>query len=59
MSKLACASKLGDLLARLPLNQPDQWKEIESTAQQLADDLRVKDGQTKMPALRSLYIAET
>lgn len=45
MSKLACASKLGDLLARLPLNQPDQWKEIESTAQQLADDLRVKDAE--------------
>ncbi|KAK7693611.1 hypothetical protein QCA50_003180 [Cerrena zonata] len=37
------ASKLGDLLAQLPLNQPDQWKEIESTAQTLANDLRVKD----------------
>ena len=38
------SSKLGDLLARLPLNQADQWDEIEATAQALANDLRVKDG---------------
>ena len=38
------SSKLGDLLARLPLNQADQWDEIEATAQSLANDLRVKDG---------------
>lgn len=40
------ASKLGDLLAQLPLNEPDQWKEIESTAQSLANDLRSKDGES-------------
>jgi hypothetical protein len=37
------SSRLGDLLARLPLNQPDQWDEIEATAQSLANDLRIKD----------------
>lgn len=37
------SSKLGDLLARLPLNQPNQWDEIEATAQALANDLRVRD----------------
>ena len=32
---LASASKLGDLLAQLPLNPPNQWPEIEHTAQSL------------------------
>ncbi|GBE82337.1 hypothetical protein BKA93DRAFT_760564 [Sparassis latifolia] len=41
--KSAYASELGDLLAQLPLNQSNQWTEIEATAQHLADDLRVKD----------------
>lgn len=41
---LASASKLGDLLAQLPLNPPDQWPQIELTAQHLANDLRSKDG---------------
>ncbi|KZT68996.1 hypothetical protein DAEQUDRAFT_727172 [Daedalea quercina L-15889] len=44
-SKKAAASKLGDLLARLPLNQPEQWNDIETTARGLADELRVKDVQ--------------
>ena len=39
------SSKLGDLLASLPLNQPNQWDEIEATAQSLANDLRVRDGE--------------
>ena len=39
------SSKLGDLFASLPVNdQPQQWAEIESTAQSLANDLRVRDG---------------
>lgn len=41
---LASASKLGDLLAQLPLNPPDQWPQIELTAKSLANDLRSKDG---------------
>ncbi|KAI0361987.1 hypothetical protein OH77DRAFT_1389137 [Trametes cingulata] len=40
---LQSASKLGDLLAQLPLNQPNQWSEIELTAQSLANDLRSKN----------------
>ena len=43
-SALASASKLGDLLAQLPLDPPKQWPEIESTAQSLANELRTKDG---------------
>ncbi|PIL23899.1 hypothetical protein GSI_13650 [Ganoderma sinense ZZ0214-1] len=53
---LASASKLGDLLAQLPLNPPDQWPQIELTAQSLANNLRSKDveqqtalGQTLLP----------
>lgn len=42
-SAFAASSKLGDCLARLPLNQTNQWDEIESTAQSLANDLRVRD----------------
>lgn len=42
------ATKLGDLLAGLPHNKSGQWSEIESTARNLADDLRVKDGQWVM-----------
>ena len=39
------SSKLGDLFASLPVNdQPQQWNEIELTAQSLANDLRVRDG---------------
>ena len=41
---LASASKLGDLLAQLPLNPPNQWPQIELTAQSLANSLRSKDG---------------
>ncbi|KAH9951320.1 hypothetical protein B0H21DRAFT_718473 [Amylocystis lapponica] len=37
------ASKLGDILAQLSLNLPNQWIEVEATAQRLADDLRAKD----------------
>lgn len=58
-SRHAFASKLGDLLARLPLNQANQWKEIEFTAQHLADDLRVKDGQTRMLACLLVRRSET
>ncbi|KIP09107.1 hypothetical protein PHLGIDRAFT_103348 [Phlebiopsis gigantea 11061_1 CR5-6] len=51
------SSKLGDLFASLPVNdQPQQWAEIELTAQSLANDLRVRDverqtalGQTLLP----------
>ncbi|KAL1947755.1 hypothetical protein VTO73DRAFT_13479 [Trametes versicolor] len=53
---LESASKLGDLLAQLPLNQPNQWSDIELTAQSLANDLRSKNveqqtalGQTLLP----------
>ncbi|KAI8998730.1 hypothetical protein BD414DRAFT_475906 [Trametes punicea] len=53
---LESASKLGDLLAQLPLNQPNQWSKIELTAQSLANDLRSKNveqqtalGQTLLP----------
>ncbi|KAI0646953.1 hypothetical protein C8Q79DRAFT_957140 [Trametes meyenii] len=53
---LTAASKLGDLLAQLPLNQPDQWSDIERTAQGLANELRSKNveqqtalGQTLLP----------
>ncbi|KAF7793031.1 hypothetical protein EIP86_004136 [Pleurotus ostreatoroseus] len=42
-SAFSASSRLGDCLARLPLNQPNQWDEIESTAQSLANDLRVRD----------------
>ncbi|CCL99147.1 uncharacterized protein FIBRA_01162 [Fibroporia radiculosa] len=42
-SKHASASKLGDLLAQVGLNEPNQWEEIEDTAKHLADDLRIKD----------------
>lgn len=55
-SSFQSASKLGDLLAQLPLNQAGQWLEIESTAQSLANALRIKDveqqtglGQTLLP----------
>ncbi|RPD66031.1 hypothetical protein L226DRAFT_530170 [Lentinus tigrinus ALCF2SS1-7] len=40
---LASASKLGDLLAQLSLNPPQQWPQVELTAQSLANDLRSKD----------------
>ncbi|KAI0637070.1 hypothetical protein C8Q77DRAFT_1095851 [Trametes polyzona] len=40
---LESASKLGDLLAQLPLNQPNQWSDIALTAQSLANDLRSKN----------------
>lgn len=43
-SALESASKLGDLLAQLPLNQANQWSDIERTAQSLANDLRSKNG---------------
>ncbi|TFK80925.1 hypothetical protein K466DRAFT_591571 [Polyporus arcularius HHB13444] len=53
---LASASKLGDLLAQLPLNPTQQWPQVELTAQSLANDLRSKDveqqtalGQTLLP----------
>ncbi|KAI0781039.1 hypothetical protein BD413DRAFT_463594 [Trametes elegans] len=53
---LELASKLGDLLAQLPLNQSNQWSDIELTAQTLANDLRSKNveqqtalGQTLLP----------
>jgi len=40
-----CARKLGDLVAQLPVNDIEEtWKEVESTAQQLANGLRVRDG---------------
>ncbi|OCH95510.1 hypothetical protein OBBRIDRAFT_873797 [Obba rivulosa] len=39
----AAASRLGDLLAQQPLNRSDEWRDIEVTAQGLADELRVKD----------------
>ncbi|KAJ3525511.1 hypothetical protein NM688_g8391 [Phlebia brevispora] len=42
-SAFSASSRLGDCLARLPLNQPNQWDEIEATAQSLANDLRVRD----------------
>ncbi|KZT11398.1 uncharacterized protein LAESUDRAFT_734264 [Laetiporus sulphureus 93-53] len=57
-SKLALASQLGDLLARLPLNQPDQWLEIQRTTQKLADDLRVKDVQ-QQTALGKTLLPQT
>jgi hypothetical protein len=41
---LGKASGLGQLLAELPLNDgPDHWKQIELTAQNLANALRIKD----------------
>lgn len=43
-STFLASSRLGDLFASLPLNQPRQWDEIENTAQSLANDLRVRDG---------------
>ncbi|CDO70798.1 hypothetical protein BN946_scf184798.g114 [Trametes cinnabarina] len=53
---LQTASKLGDLSAQLPLNKPNQWSDIELTAQSLANDLRSKNvdqqtalGQTLLP----------
>ncbi|KAG1827362.1 uncharacterized protein BJ212DRAFT_1311768 [Suillus subaureus] len=40
-----CARKLGDLVAQLPVNDIEEtWKEVESTAQQLANGLRIRDG---------------
>lgn len=40
-----CARKLGDLVAQLPVNDIEEtWKEVELTAQQLANGLRVRDG---------------
>lgn len=41
------ASKLDSLLATVKLDNsgPGPWSEIESTARNLADDLRIKDGQ--------------
>ncbi|KAH9934795.1 uncharacterized protein B0H18DRAFT_978305 [Fomitopsis serialis] len=61
-SKHAAAAKLGDL-ARLPLDQPEQWNDVESTARGLADELRVKDveqqtllGQSVLPqTITSLF----
>lgn len=45
-SSLDIASKLGDLLATLPINDgPEQWNEVELTAQSLANALRIKDPQ--------------
>lgn len=42
---LTCARKLGDLVAQLPVNDiKETWKEVELTAQQLANGLRVRDG---------------
>lgn len=48
---LESASKLGDLLAQLPLNtlNQDHWDTIEITAQSLANDLRVRNG--KFPSI--------
>ncbi|TBU50670.1 hypothetical protein BD309DRAFT_944442 [Dichomitus squalens] len=63
---LASASKLGDLLAQLPLNTPNQWPEIEHTAQSLANDLRSKDveqqtalGQTLLPQTLTSLLKST
>lgn len=40
-----CARKLGDLVAQLPVSDiKETWKEVEFTAQQLANGLRVRDG---------------
>lgn len=40
-----CARKLGDLVAQLPVNDIEEtWKEVELTAQQLANGLRIRDG---------------
>lgn len=41
------ASKLDNLLAAVKLDNtgPGPWSELESTARNLADDLRIKDGQ--------------
>ncbi|KAG2150630.1 uncharacterized protein EDB93DRAFT_1240183 [Suillus bovinus] len=40
-----CARKLGDLVAQLPVNDIEEtYKEVELTAQQLANGLRVRDG---------------
>ncbi|KAI0336426.1 hypothetical protein GY45DRAFT_1238667 [Cubamyces sp. BRFM 1775] len=66
-SALESASKLGDLLAQLPLNQANQWSDIERTAQSLANDLRSKNaeqqtalGQTLLPqTLTSLLKSAT
>ncbi|TFK54932.1 hypothetical protein OE88DRAFT_1710689 [Heliocybe sulcata] len=38
------ARKLGDLLAQLPLEEGGRWQEIELTARNLANGLRVKGG---------------
>ncbi|PCH38246.1 hypothetical protein WOLCODRAFT_130785 [Wolfiporia cocos MD-104 SS10] len=53
-SKLAYASKLGDCVARLDINPPDQWQEVATTAQRLADDLRVKDVEQQSALGRTL-----
>ncbi|EMD38507.1 hypothetical protein CERSUDRAFT_113687 [Gelatoporia subvermispora B] len=52
----SAATRLGDLLAQLPLGEADKWNDIELTAQALADQLRVKDveqqttlGKTPLP----------
>lgn len=40
-----CARKLGDLVAQLPVNDIEEtWKEVELTAQKLANGLRIRDG---------------
>lgn len=47
-SSLDIASKLGDLLAALPINDgPEDWNIIELTAQSLANALRIKDPEGK------------
>lgn len=40
------ANQLGDLLAQLPVADPasESWRKIEATAQDLANNLRVRDG---------------
>lgn len=43
-SSLRTASNLGDILASLPINDgPEQWSQVELTAQSLANALRIKD----------------
>jgi hypothetical protein len=41
---LDIASKLGDVLATLPINDgPEQWEQVELTARSLATALRIKE----------------
>ncbi|KAI0082720.1 hypothetical protein K474DRAFT_1585274 [Panus rudis PR-1116 ss-1] len=63
LNTLQTASKLGDLLALLSINGADQWKEIEDTAQSLANDLRSRDvemqsklGNTLLPQTLTLLL---